>query len=162
NEGDGMRAEIVSIGTEILLGEMTGTNAAFIASKLPQYGTDLLDVSQVGDNPRRRHEVVARARVRSDIKFLTGGLGTTEHVITRDTVAAILGEEMTVDPEQEAILRERMERSGRRMPERNIKQAKVIPSCRPLANPRGTAPGWWVERDGKVIVVMPGPPAEMT
>jgi len=157
-----MRAEIVSIGTEILLGEITDTNAAFIASKLPQYGIDLLYVSQVGDNPARMHEVVARAWGRSDITFLTGGLGPTEDDITRDTVAEILGEEMTVDPEQEAILRERMERGGRRMPERNIKQAMVIPSCRPLANPRGTAPGWWVERDGKIIVVMPGPPAEMT
>ena len=157
-----MRAEIVSIGTEILLGEITDTNAAFIASHLPQYGIDLLWVSQVGDNPARMNEVVQRAWERSDLIFITGGLGPTEDDITRETIAGVLGEELTVDAEQEAILRERMERGGRRMPERNIKQAMVIPSARPLANPRGTAPGWWVERDEKVIVMMPGPPAEMT
>ncbi len=157
-----MRAEIVSIGTEIMLGEITDTNAAFIAGKLPQYGIDLLWVSQVGDNPGRMHEVVQRAWDRSDLIFLTGGLGPTEDDITRETIAGVLGEELSVDAEQEAILRARMESGGRKMPERNIKQAMVIPSARPLANPRGTAPGWWVERDGKIIVMMPGPPAEMT
>lgn len=157
-----MRAEIVSVGTEILLGEITDTNAAFIASHLPQYGIDLLWASQVGDNPGRMREVIERAWNRSDITFITGGLGPTEDDITRETIAAVLGEELSVDPEQERILRERMERGGRRMPERNIKQAMVIPSARPLANPRGTAPGWWVERDEKVVVMMPGPPAEMT
>jgi len=157
-----MRAEVISIGTEILLGEITDTNAAFIAGHLPHYGIDLLWVSQVGDNPGRMREVVERAWERSDLTFITGGLGPTEDDITRETIAGVLGEQLTVDAEQEAILRERMERGGRRMPERNIKQAMVIPSARPLANPRGTAPGWWVERDGKIIVMMPGPPAEMT
>jgi nicotinamide-nucleotide amidase len=157
-----MRAEIVSVGTEILLGEITDTNAAFIASHLPQYGIDLLWVSQGCDNPGRMNEVIGRAWGRSDITFVTGGLGPTEDDITREMIAAVVGEELSVDPEQERILRERMESGGRRMPERNIKQAMVIPSCRVLANPRGTAPGWWVERDGKIIVMMPGPPAEMT
>ena len=156
-----MRAEIVSVGTEILLGEIVDTNAAFIAGKLPGYGIDLLYVSQVGDNPSRMHEIISRAWDRSDFTFVTGGLGPTEDDITRETVARVLGEELHVDPEQEALLRGRMEAGGRRMPERNLKQAMLIPSARALANPRGTAPGWWVERDGKVIVVMPGPPAEM-
>ena len=157
-----MRAEIISIGTEIMLGEITDTNAAFIASELPQYGIDLLYVSQIGDNPRRMHETFDRAWQRSDITFLTGGLGPTEDDITRETVAAVLGEEPVVDAEQEQILRAMMERGGRKMPERNIKQATLIPSSRPIANARGTAPGWWVERDSTVMVVMPGPPAEMT
>ena len=161
-----MRAEIISIGTEIMLGEITDTNASFIAAQLPQYGIDLLYVSQVGDNPGRMRELVERAWERSEISFLTGGLGPTEDDITREMVAAALGEEMSIDPAQERVLRERMERGGRRMPERNIKQAMVIPSARALPNPRGTAPGWWVERDGpsgskRVIAVMPGPPAEM-
>jgi nicotinamide-nucleotide amidase len=77
-------------------------------------------------------------------------------------VAAVLGEEPVVDAEQEAILRAMMERGGRKMPERNIKQATLIPSSRAIPNARGTAPGWWVERDETVMVVMPGPPAEMT
>ncbi|MEE8422440.1 MAG: competence/damage-inducible protein A [Dehalococcoidia bacterium] len=162
-----MRAEIVSIGTEIMLGEITDTNAAFIASELPQYGVDLLYVTQTGDNPGRMREIFERAWERSDITFLTGGLGPTEDDITRETVAAVLGEEPVVDAEQERILRAMMERGGRKMPERNIKQATLIPSSKAIPNARGTAPGWWVERDGpsgdpRVMVVMPGPPAEMT
>lgn len=157
-----MRAEVVSVGTEIMLGEITDTNAAFVAAALPQFGIDLLYVSQVGDNPGRMREVIGRAWGRSDFTFITGGLGPTEDDITREMVAEVLGETLAVDPEQEQILRARMTRPGFTMPERNIKQAMLIPSARALANPRGTAPGWWVERDGRVIVVMPGPPAEMT
>jgi len=163
-----MRAEIISIGTEIMLGEITDTNAAFIASELPQYGIDLLYVTQTGDNPRRMHEIFDRAWERSDITFLTGGLGPTEDDITRETVAAVLGEEPVVDAEQEQILRAMMERGGRKMPDRNLKQATLIPSSRPIPNARGTAPGWWVQRDApdgdtkRFMVVMPGPPAEMT
>lgn len=156
-----MRAEVVSVGTEIMLGEITDTNAAFIAGALPQFGIDLLYVSQVGDNPGRMREVIGRAWERSDYTFITGGLGPTEDDITREMIAEVLGETLAVDAEQERVLRARMTRPGYEMPERNIKQAMLIPSARALANPRGTAPGWWVERDGKVVVLMPGPPAEM-
>ncbi len=157
-----MRAEIVSIGTEILLGEITDTNAAFIAARLPSYGIDLLYVTQVGDNHARLAEVMERAWKRSDITFTTGGLGPTEDDITRETVSAVLGEELRLEPEQERILRSFWRGRDRLMPERNLKQAELIPSAQPLVNPRGTAPGWWVERDDHVLVVMPGPPAEMT
>jgi nicotinamide-nucleotide amidase len=157
-----MQAEIVSIGTEIMLGEITDTNAAFISSKLPQFGIDLLYVTQVGDNVGRLQEVLARAWQRSDITFTTGGLGPTEDDLTRECVAAVLGESMTVDAEQEARLRAWFAQRTREFPPHNVKQAMTIPSCRVLPNPRGTAPGWWVERDGHVIVIMPGPPAELT
>ncbi|MSQ41542.1 MAG: competence/damage-inducible protein A [Dehalococcoidia bacterium] len=156
-----MRSEILSIGTEIMLGEITDTNAAFIASQLPQYGIDLLYVTQVGDNPGRLREVFERAWGRSDIVFCSGGLGPTEDDITRETAAAALGEELRLDEEQERVLRGLMERADRRMPERNLKQAMLIPSARAIPNARGTAPGWWVERDGRVLVIMPGPPHEM-
>ena len=156
-----MRAEIVSIGTEIMFGEITDTNASYIAGQLPQYGIDLLWVTQVGDNPARLTEALKRALDRSDYIFTTGGLGPTEDDITREMVGAAMGEELFVDPEQEALLRANFARRGiDPMPPRNIKQAMRIPSARVLENPRGTAPGWWVERDGKVITVMPGPPAE--
>jgi len=163
-----VRAEIVSIGTEILLGEIVDTNAAFIASHLPEYGIDLLYVSQVGDNPGRLEEVLARAWQRSDLTFATGGLGPTEDDVTREAVAAVLGEALSVDDEQRTVLEARFGDRGRTLVERNLKQAWLIPSARAIANPRGTAPGWWVERampdgqDGRVIVLMPGPPAEMT
>ena len=157
-----MRAEILSIGTEIMFGEITDTNAAYIASALPEYGIDLLWVTQVGDNPARLKEAFARAWERSDYIFCTGGLGPTEDDITRETIADMLGEALYVDAEQERVLHEVFAARGiTPFPPRNIKQAHLIASARAIKNPRGTAPGWWVERDGKVIAVMPGPPAEM-
>ena len=157
-----MRAEILSIGTEIMFGEITDTNAAYIASALPEYGIDLLWVTQVGDNPARLKEAFARAWERSDYIFCTGGLGPTEDDITRETIADMLGEALYVDAEQERVLHETFAARGiTPFPPRNIKQANLIPSARAIKNPRGTAPGWWVERDEKVIAVMPGPPAEM-
>lgn len=156
-----MRAEILSIGTELMLGEIVDTNAAWIAARLPQFGIDLLYVSQVGDNPARLREVVARAWGRADLVIATGGLGPTEDDITRETVAAVLGEPLAVDPEQARAVRAWFEGRGRPFEERNLKQAMLIASARALANPRGTAPGWWVERDGRVLVLMPGVPPEM-
>ena len=157
-----MRAEIVSIGTEIMLGEIVDTNAAFIASQLPEFGVDLLYVSQVGDNPGRLQEVLARAWKRSELTIASGGLGPTEDDVTREAVAAVLGEEVHVDDEQRKLLEQRFGHRGRDLVERNMKQAWLIPSARAILNPRGTAPGWWVEREGRVLVLMPGPPAEMT
>ena len=156
-----MKAEIVSIGTELLLGQITDTNASYLASKLPELGIDLLWITQVGDNLERMKECLERALSRSDLVLTTGGLGPTEDDLTREAIAALMGEEPRVDPELEQGLREFFSRRGYQMPESNIKQATIIPSTQVIPNPRGTAPGWWVERDGKVIVAMPGPPSEM-
>ena len=123
----GCRLRIVSIGTEILLGEIVDTNAAFIASQLPEYGVDLLYVSQVGDNPGRLEEVLARAWQRSDLTFATGGLGPTEDDVTREAVAAVLGEAPSVDDDQRAVLEARFGERGRTLIERNLKQAWLIP-----------------------------------
>ena len=157
-----MKAEVISIGTEILLGEIVDTNAAFIASRLPQFGIDMLYTSQVGDNPDRLSEIIDRAWNRSDIIFCTGGLGPTEDDLTRETIAKALNETLYQDEAQAEILRNFFQGRGGDMPERNLKQAQLIKSARAIANPRGTAPGWWVERENKIIVVMPGPPSEMT
>ena len=156
-----MKAEILSIGTEILLGEIVDTNAQYIASHLPALGIDLYFKAVVGDNMDRLTETIRNARERSDLIICTGGLGPTEDDLTREAICAVLGEEPHVDPEMEANLRGFFERRGYSMPERNVKQCWVIPSCKPIPNPRGTAPGWFVERDGKIIVAMPGPPTEM-
>lgn len=156
-----MKAEILSIGTEILLGEIVDTNASWIASRLPALGVDLYFKAVVGDNLDRLTETIGRARERSDIVITTGGLGPTEDDLTREAICAVLGEEPRVDPALEADLREFFSRRGYAMPERNVKQCWLIPSARAIPNPRGTAPGWWAERDGKVIVSMPGPPTEM-
>ncbi|HEY8173282.1 MAG TPA: competence/damage-inducible protein A [Dehalococcoidia bacterium] len=157
-----MKAEILSIGTEILLGEIVDTNAQYIASRLPAMGIDLYFKAVVGDNLDRLTETIGRARERSDVVICTGGLGPTEDDLTREAICAVLQEEPRVDTDLEANLRAFFERRGYAMPERNVKQCWVIPSARPIPNPRGTAPGWWAERDGKIIVAMPGPPTEMS
>lgn len=156
-----MRAEILSIGTELLLGQITDTNAAYLAQQLTTLGIDLYYVSQVGDNLDRLSETLRRARDRSDLVIMTGGLGPTEDDLSREAIAAVLGETPHVDPELETELRAFFAGRGIEMPARNLKQAWVLPSVTPLPNPVGTAPGWWAERDGKIVVAMPGVPHEM-
>jgi len=156
-----MKAEIIAIGTEILLGEIIDTNSAHIARQLPELGIDLFYKSVVGDNIGRITETLERAWGRSDLTVITGGLGPTEDDMTREGICALLGETPHVDPALETRLRGFFANRGYPMPESNIKQAWLIPSARALDNPRGTAPGWWVERDGHVIVCMPGVPTEM-
>ena len=156
-----MKAEIIAIGTEILLGEIIDTNSAYIAQRLPELGIDLYYKSVVGDNIGRIVETFDRAWNRSDIVICTGGLGPTEDDMTREGIAQVLGETPQVDPDLETRLRSWFSGRGFPMPESNIKQAWLIPSSRAIDNPRGTAPGWWVERDGKSIICMPGVPPEM-
>ncbi|MBI2872034.1 MAG: competence/damage-inducible protein A [Chloroflexi bacterium] len=156
-----MKAEIVAVGTELLMGETADTNSGWLASRFPQVGLELQYVTVVGDNLAQLTEVLGRAFQRSDFTFTCGGLGPTEDDLTRDAVAKVLGEEITTAPELlrwlEGVFRERrME-----MPAANIKQAGIIPSATSLPNPMGTAPAWWVERGGHVIVTMPGPPREL-
>jgi competence/damage-inducible protein CinA-like protein len=156
-----MRAEILSIGTELLLGQIVDTNANFLAQQLPPLGLDLFYVSQIGDNLQRLSAAFKQALQRSDVIITSGGLGPTEDDLTREAIADVLGEQPAVQPQLEKDLREFFQRRGRTMPERNVKQATLIPSASVLPNPIGTAPGWWVEHDGKVIASMPGVPHEM-
>ena len=156
-----MRAEILSIGTELLLGQIVDTNANYLAQQLPALGLDLYYVSQIGDNLQRLAGAFRQAIDRSDVIITSGGLGPTEDDLTREAIAEVLGEKPQVQPDLEEQLREFFKRRGRTMPERNVKQATLIPSARSLPNPVGTAPGWWVERDGKIIISMPGVPHEM-
>ncbi len=156
-----MKAEIISIGTELLLGEVTDTNASYLASQLLPLGIDLYWVSAVGDNQGRLVEVLKRAWQRSELILTTGGLGPTDDDLTRDAIAEMLGEEMELEPSLERSLRERFARMGIEMPLSNLKQATIIPSAKPIPNAAGTAPGWWVERDGRILLAMPGPPREL-
>ena len=156
-----MRAEIVSVGTELLLGHITDTNASWLAQQLSQLGIDNYYVSAIGDNLGRLSEHLRRAWGRSELIVITGGLGPTEDDLTREAISAILGEPMVVQPDLEVALRAFFARRGVAMPESNVKQATLIESARVLDNPVGTAPGWWVEREGRVIVAMPGVPGEM-
>ncbi len=156
-----MKAEIISVGTEILLGEILDTNSNYLAVRLPPMGIDLYHISKVGDNLNRLAETIGRAHKRSDLVLITGGLGPTEDDITREAIALALDEEMFVDKDMEKRLRAFFAGRGFTFPERNVKQAMLIPSAQAIPNPRGTAPGWWVEKNDRVIVAMPGPPAEL-
>jgi len=157
-----MKAELMSIGTELLLGQIVDTNAAYLAGRLALRGIDCLHMQTVGDNLGRATEAFRLALSRSDLVVATGGLGPTEDDLTREAIAAALGETPAVDAGLEADLREWFAARGLVMPERNRKQAWLIPSAKALPNPNGTAPGWDVRRGGTRIVAMPGVPREMT
>lgn len=157
-----VRAEILSIGTELLLGQIVDTNAAYLARRLAGLGVDCFHISQVGDNLQRASSAIELALSRCDLLVSTGGLGPTEDDLTREAIAAVLGEEPSVDAVLEGELQAWFARRGLAMPDRNRKQAWLIPSARAIANPHGTAPGWWVRARGKEIVAMPGVPREMT
>ena len=157
-----MNAEIISIGTELLMGETVDTNSSYLADELAKIGVDLVWATKVGDHPGRLEEAVRRAWKRSDLTLTTGGLGPTSDDLTRESIAAVMGEKMEVQEGMLAHLRAQFEGRGIRMPETNVKQATLIPSAEVIPNPMGTAPGWWIERDGRVIAAMPGPPREIS
>jgi nicotinamide-nucleotide amidase len=129
-----MKAEIISVGTEILLGEILDTNSQYLAVRLPPLGIDLYYMSKVGDNLQRLAETIGRARERSDLVLVTGGLGPTEDDLTREAIALSLGEEMYVDAETEQRLRAFFAARGYNFPESNG------PSPTPAAPP--PAGGW--------------------
>ncbi len=157
-----MTAEILAVGTEITSGETRDTNSGELARSLVTAGVEVGRMAAVPDRRGVVEEAFRAALDRVDLVVATGGLGPTPDDLTRESIAAICGETPTVDPELETWLRGLWERRGLPFAEMNLKQAWTIPSARALANPNGTAPGWWVDRpDGRVIVVLPGPPREM-
>jgi nicotinamide-nucleotide amidase len=156
-----MKAEIIATGTEILLGEIVDTNTSFLAGELARLGIDIHFTSSVGDNYDRFSGVLHQAWERSDVIITTGGLGPTQGDITRGVIASFMGEEPYVDDSLKRTLVEYFSRMGVEMPENNIKQATLIPSAEALLNPLGTAPGWWVEKNGRIIIALPGPPREL-
>lgn len=158
-------AETISVGTELLLGEIIDTNSAYLAADLATRGVDVYRSVRVGDNHGRIAAALSEALTRCDLVVMCGGLGPTDDDLTRDAVASVVGETQRRDDELVAWLRQRFAAYGRAMPERNLQQASVIDSAEVLANPIGTAPGWLVrfEWQGvpKLIVTLPGPPREL-
>ena len=159
-------AELLSVGTELLLGEIVDTNSAYLAADLSQRGVDVYWSQRVGDNLGRITHAIRQGLGRSDLVVMCGGLGPTDDDMSREAIAAVLGETPGVNGDLERDLRERFAKFSRHMPERNLKQAWLIPSAEALANPRGTAPGWLVrtqvDTKDKVIIALPGPPRELT
>jgi len=155
-------AELLAIGSELTVGETTDTNSGELARSLVAHGVEVARVTDLPDNQPTVVEALRAALQRSDLVVCTGGLGPTPDDLTREAVAEVCGEDVTVDPRTRAWLEGLWARRNQPFPESNIKQAWIIPSATALSNLHGTAPGWWVDRpDGGVIVLLPGPPREM-
>jgi nicotinamide-nucleotide amidase len=156
-----MHAEIFAIGTELLMGELLDANSAWLAARLPVLGIELRRVSLLGDHLTTLSDAMAQALQGVDLIITTGGLGPTQDDLTREAMAATMHETPTVHAETLQAIERYFQQRGRDMPAPNIKQAHCIPSAQFLPNPYGSAPGWWVEKQGKILVALPGPPAEM-
>jgi nicotinamide-nucleotide amidase len=155
-------AELLSIGSELTVGETRDTNAGELAAALTSEGVLVGRIVALPDRLEVVTDAFRTAFGRADLVVSTGGLGPTPDDLTRESIAAALGETPEIDPDLEAWLRGRWERRGIPFPEINLKQAWRIPSSQPLPNPNGSAPGWFVSRpDGGVAVALPGPPREM-
>jgi nicotinamide-nucleotide amidase len=158
-----LTAELLSIGSELTVGETRDTNAGDLARTLTSLGIAVRRIQALPDDLEVVRSAVRDAIDRVDLVVSTGGLGPTPDDLTREAIAAAMRETPAVDPDLERWLRELWERRGLPFPAMNLKQAWLIPSATALPNPNGTAPGWWVERaDGGLIVALPGPPREMT
>ncbi len=153
------RAELLSIGAELLLGETVDTNAAFLGREMAELGLPLSAVRMLPDDRAVLRDAFIEARTRSAVVLATGGLGPTHDDLSREGLADALGEELEEDRRLLANLEERFGAAG--MPATNRRQAMLVPSAEPLANPIGSAPGWWAERDGVIVALMPGVPSEM-
>ena len=156
-----MRAEVVAIGTELLLGQIVDTNAAEIGERLAAIGVDVLYEQTVGDNVDRIVACLELALSRSEVVIVTGGLGPTQDDVTRAAIARVAGVPLERRPELEVMLRERFERAGREMPLSNLAQADVPRGARPILQERGTAPGLVVDVGERRLYAVPGVPREM-
>lgn len=156
-----MNAEILAVGTELLMGQIVNTNAQYITKKLQEFGINVFYHTVVGDNPTRLKECLEIALNRCDIVFMTGGLGPTKDDLTKETVAEYFKLSMKKDEKTVSDLNEFFSKNNRQMTENNLRQANFPEGATILYNDYGTAPGCIVEKNGKIVVLMPGPPIEM-
>lgn len=153
--------EILSVGTEILLGDILNTNSRYLSLKLAEMGISVLRHTTVGDNAERLAAALRTALERSDIVIATGGLGPTADDITRDVCCEVMGFELSLDESIAADIRSFFESRGVEMPENNLRQAYVPIGGDVFENHNGTAPGLGLKKNGKCVVILPGPPYEM-
>ena len=157
-----MIAEVISVGTELLLGNIVNTNAQFLAEKCALLGLSMYHQTVVGDNPERLSQCIRTALDRADIVIFTGGLGPTEDDLTKEVCAQVMGLPLKEDPHTRARIQEYFQNSiYKKITENNWKQAMVPEGARVLDNHNGTAPGLILEKDGKTAILLPGPPGEL-
>jgi len=156
-----MTAEIISVGTELLLGQTVDTDSAFLGRALAELGINLYRKGTVGDNFDRVAAMIREARERADLIVLCGGLGPTEDDLTKEAAAEAFGETLVLDEAAARHIRAIFAQRGAPMVESNLKQALVFASGRGIPNPNGTAPGALLEKEGKIVVCLPGPPREL-
>ena len=156
-----MTAEILCVGTELLLGDIVNTNAAYIARELARIGIDLYHQTVVGDNPERLKRALNDAFDRADLVVTTGGLGPTFDDVTKETVAAYFGKKMVRNQEAMDRIASYYEKRGIELTDNTKTQADLPEGCIVFQNNHGTAPGLAMEGKGKVVIMLPGPPSEM-
>jgi nicotinamide-nucleotide amidase len=156
-----MRAEVIAIGSELLLGQIVDTNSSWIAQRLAENGIELVRTTTVEDDLSRIKEVIQEALIRSPIVITTGGIGPTEDDLTREAVAQVTQRQLIFQPHLMEQIESLFKRMGFRMPENNRKQAYIPDGAFPIENPKGTAPGFIVESSDWSIISLPGVPSEM-
>ena len=156
-----MIAEIVAIGTELLMGQIVNTDAQYLSRRLQSLGVSVYYHTTVGDNPQRMRDTLAQALSRSDIVITTGGLGPTQDDLSKEIAAELMNLPMLFDEESWHTIEGYFARMGRICPPNNKKQAMFASGCTILPNACGTAPGCMIEKNGKIIIQLPGPPHEM-
>lgn len=156
-----MRAEIISVGTEILLGDIVNTNTQFLAKELASIGIEVYRQEVIGDNEDRLLGILEEALKRSDMVITTGGLGPTKDDLTKETACKFFNMDLELHEKSLKELEEYFSRMGRKIVESNYKQVYFPKEAIVLPNPNGTAPGAILEKNNKYIVILPGPPKEM-
>jgi nicotinamide-nucleotide amidase len=156
-----MTAEVINVGTELLMGQVLNTDAKFICEQLASLGINLYHQITVGDNPKRLKEAITQALDRSDVVILSGGLGPTQDDLTKQTAAELFGFKLEIDQPSLAQLESFFAALGRKMTPNNISQAMFPKEGIILPNPNGTAPGCIMEKAGKALILLPGPPREL-
>lgn len=156
-----MKAEIIAVGSELLLGQISNTNARFISTQLAEIGLDVYYHTVVGDNADRLVESIQIAEKRADLIIFTGGLGPTKDDLTKETIAKHLGMNLVLDNHAIMYIEDFFKRMGRNMTENNKKQALVLEGSTVLENKHGMAPGMLLTTDSHSYMLLPGPPKEM-
>ncbi len=160
-KAENWKAEILCVGTELLLGDIVNTNARELSAALRGLGIGVYWQSVVGDNPDRLRQAVKVARDRANLIITTGGLGPTYDDLTKDVVCEVFGVPLVMHEEEAEKIRAFFAQKGREMPENNLRQAMLPEGCTVFSNGNGTAPGFAFVADGATVIQLPGPPREM-